>query len=155
MARSVKLNNADEWTVLSRGGGARRRAAAGLRAGATVEVIPASFLAPEVSVEQVIEATPTATRRAAGVPMIDISVVPDSTETYALAIRHPSGALTFHAPEVDIGPRRGRSGRVRVVERVEVGGVAVAGRRRQVGGRPGPQNVGTLPHDRLVGTDGG
>ena len=133
MARSVKLNNANEWTVLSRGGGARRRAAAGLRAGATVEVIPASFLAPEVSVEQVIEATPTATRRAAGVPMIDISVVPDSTETYALAIRHPSGALTFHAPEVDIGPRRGRS--VRAVGfrfRVTLRGGGTAGGRRGI-----------------------
>lgn len=56
-----------------------------------------------------MEMAPTTTRRAAGVPMVDLSVVPDSSETYALAIRHPSGALTFHAPDLEIGQRRGRS----------------------------------------------
>lgn len=131
MARSVKLNNANEWTVIARPGVARRGSAAGFRAGASAEVIPASFLAPEVSVERVIEATPTTARRAAGVPMIDISVVPDASETYALAIRHPSGALTFHAPDFDMGQRRGRSApaigfRFRVTLR---GGSTAVGRR--------------------------
>jgi hypothetical protein len=53
--------------------------------------------------------TPTTTRRAAGVPMVDLSVSPESNETYVLAIRHPSGALTFHAPDVEVGRRRGQS----------------------------------------------
>jgi hypothetical protein len=56
-----------------------------------------------------MEMAPTATRRAAGVPMVDLSVAPDAGETYALAIRHPSGALTFHAPDLEVGQRRGRS----------------------------------------------
>jgi len=56
-----------------------------------------------------MEVTPTARRRAAGVPMIDLSVVPDSNETYTLAIRHASGALTFHGPDLEIGKRRGRA----------------------------------------------
>jgi hypothetical protein len=130
VARSVKLNNANEWTVVTVAAVTTRRSA-GRRAAASVEAIPPSFLAPEVSVERVMEVIPTATRRAAGVPMIDLSVVPDSNETYALAIRHPSGALTFHAPDLELGRRRGRAAapasfRFRVTLR---GGPAVSDRR--------------------------
>ncbi|HXO73422.1 MAG TPA: hypothetical protein VN838_31080, partial [Bradyrhizobium sp.] len=108
MARSVKLNNADEWTVVTTAAGPARRSS-GRRAAVVSDTIPPEFLAPEVSVDQVMEVTPTSTRRAAGVPMVDVSVTPDAGETYALAIRHPSGALTFHAPDLEMGQRRGRS----------------------------------------------
>ena len=108
MARSVKLNNANEWTVVTAVAGPARRST-GRRAAIVTDTIPPEFLAPEVSIDHVMEVTPTSTRRAAGVPMVDLSVTPDAGETYALAIRHPSGALTFHAPDLEMGQRRGRS----------------------------------------------
>jgi hypothetical protein len=43
------------------------------------------------------------------VPMLDLSVVPDSDEGYTLAIRHPSGALTFHGPDLETTRRKGGS----------------------------------------------
>src|SRR6266849_5815340 len=130
VARSVKLNNANEWTVVTTVPRAARRSA-GRRAATFPEVIPPEFLAPGVSVDRVMEVTPTATRRAAGVPIVDLSVVPDLNERYTLAIRHPSGALTFHGPDLETGRRRGRpaavvSFRFRVTMR---GGQAVSDRR--------------------------
>ena len=108
MARSVALNNANEWTVVSESTAGSRRS--GRRApGPSSPIIPAEFIAPQVSIDRVLDLAPTAQRRAAGVPMVDLSVVPDADETYALAIRHASGALTFHSPDVEVGKRRGRA----------------------------------------------
>jgi CHAT domain len=132
VARSVKLNNANEWTVVTTVAGTARRAA-GQRAAIAPEVIPPAFLAPGVSVDRVMEVTPTMVRRAAGVPMVDLSVVPDSDETYALAIRHPSGALTFHGPDIEIGQRRGRRAAPATFRfRVTLRGGQAAGDRRGV-----------------------
>ena len=139
MARSVKLNNANEWTLRTTAVGGSRRSARGARtrraAADTAEAIPPEFLAPEVSIDRVMEATPTATRRSAGVPMVDLTVVPDANETYALAIRHPSGALTFHAPDLEVGRRRGRAaGAVSFRFRVALRGGSVPGDRRSIAG---------------------
>ena len=133
MARSVKLNNANEWTVVAGVAGTTRRSASMRAAAAPGEAFPPSFLASEVSIERVMEVTPAAARRAAGVPMIDLSVVPDSNETYALAIRHPSGALTFHAPDLEMRQRRGRAAAALSFRfRVTLRGGPAAGDRRGV-----------------------
>ena len=108
MARSVKLNNTNEWTIVTTKGGAVRRSV-GRGPAIAPEIIRSDFLASDVSVERVMDMTPTQARRAAGVPMIDLSVVPDSNENYTLAIRHPSGAITFHGPELEMVQRKGRA----------------------------------------------
>ena len=108
MARSIEWNNAKEWSVKSSriaapGKGGRRSDAP------SPAIIPPEFLARGVVVDQVLDATPTSARRAAGVPMIDLSVAVGAGESYVLAIRHQSGALTFHGPEVEIARRSARA----------------------------------------------
>lgn len=138
MARSIILNNAGEWTVVSertaavrRGG--RRTAATGA---AAVPVIPAEFIAPQVTIDRTMELAPTTTRRAAGVPMVDMSVVPSANESYLLAIRHASGALTFHAPEIEIGALGARRGQTAASAsfrfRVPLRGASLAAERRGI-----------------------
>jgi len=106
MARSIKWNNAEEWQIESSDAVSSRRSVRGPQA--SDPPIPPDFLAPGVSVEKVMDAT-AVPGRAAGAPMIDLSVTPAPGESYAIAIRHASGALTFHGPEVEIEQRgRGR-----------------------------------------------
>jgi CHAT domain len=88
--------------------GGRRRGAAG----AGTPDIPPEFLTSDVRVEEVLEVIPTeaAVRRSAP-PDLVIDVDLQQGEAGLLAIRHPSGALTFH-PSVDGTARsRPRSGR--------------------------------------------
>ncbi|MET4071179.1 hypothetical protein ABID58_005990 [Bradyrhizobium sp. S3.2.6] len=135
MARSITLNNASEWTVVSEGTAALRRGGrrAAATAAVTVPVIPAEFIAPQVTIDRTMELAPTTTRRAAGVPMVDMSVVPSANESYLLAIRHASGALTFHAPEIEIGARRGRSAALASFRfRVPLRGASIAAERRGI-----------------------
>lgn len=108
MSLSLKLNNPSEWHLSPASGiGAKGR---GRRRAALALDFPDAFLAPGVSVEQVLDATPTTVRRAAGLPMLDLSITPVSGESYAIAIRHASGALTFHGPDVEL--TQGRRGAV-------------------------------------------
>jgi hypothetical protein len=112
LARTVKLNNANEWTLTSSRTDQRRGDSGDTRRGAAPSPppFPPEFLAPSVTVERILDVTPTPARRAAGVPMIDLSVAPDGNERYVLAIRHPSGALTFHGAETEMERRAARRG---------------------------------------------
>lgn len=141
MARSIILNNAGEWTVVSESTAAVRRGGrrTAATAAAVVPAIPAEFIAPQVTIDRTMELAPTTTRRAAGVPMVDMSVVPSANESYLLAIRHASGALTFHAPEIEIGAlgaRRGRRGQTAASAsfrfRVPLRGASLAAERRGI-----------------------
>jgi hypothetical protein len=117
VARAVKLNNADEWIIVTTVVAAAR--SAGRQTAGSPEVIPPAFLAPEVSVERVMDVTPTLKPRAAGVPMVDLSVVPEADERYTLAIRHLSGALTFHGADLETEqPREGSAAATRFRFRV-------------------------------------
>ena len=78
-------------------------------------MVPDAFLqASGVSVADAFDATPptVGARRGAGPPelVIDIDLKPG--EAGVLAIRHPSGALTFHVGEPPVG--RGRTTRLRL-----------------------------------------
>ncbi|MDA9399383.1 CHAT domain-containing protein [Bradyrhizobium sp. CCBAU 45389] len=130
MARSVVLNNADEWTVVAESAGGGRRSTR-RRAAEPSPVIPDMFIASQVQIDRTMELAPKAARRRAGVPLIDLSVVPEAGSTYALAIRHASGALTFHGPEVEMDRRGRRSAApVSLRFRVPLRGAAIAGERR-------------------------
>src|SRR5438552_939526 len=104
MASKTNWRNAEDWRLrpLAETATARRRR--GMPS--TGPVIPPQFIADGVSVSEVVDAEPRAERRSEDAPFIDLSVPVAGSETYALAIRHPSGALTFHFGEQEF-PRRG------------------------------------------------
>lgn len=76
---------------------------------------PEAFLAPNVRIAEIHEAEPKPERRATELPFLDFSVPVKDDESYVVAIRHPSGALTFHTGEFDIQRRRGPRGRPNTV----------------------------------------
>jgi hypothetical protein len=99
---NVQLHS-DNWQVKRVSpSAARRRAAPG--------PIPHEFLAEGVTVAEVLEARPSvAVRRSGEPPVMDFTVVPDPGTRCVVAVRHPSGALTFHLGEAapPAAPRRG------------------------------------------------
>ncbi|MBL9211525.1 MAG: CHAT domain-containing protein, partial [Opitutaceae bacterium] len=100
---NVQLHS-DTWQIK------RTRPAATGRRAATA-TLPSQFLAAGVSVAEVIEATaPVAVRRSGELPVMDFTVTPDPGAACVVAVRHPSGALTFHFGEAAPvgGARRGK-----------------------------------------------
>ncbi len=85
----LKLNNKDAWIAAPRAAGRRS-------ARKTSDAFPERFLAAGVTIadEQAYQSDPS--RRAGGVAMLDLSVTGAAGEAYVLAVRHESGALTFH-----------------------------------------------------------
>ncbi|HUR34186.1 MAG TPA: CHAT domain-containing protein [Vicinamibacterales bacterium] len=76
---------------------------------AGAQPVPAAFLQSDaVHVSEVLTATPapTAARRAAP-PALELEVDTTPGEARVLAVRHPSGALTFHTGVDNTGGRRG------------------------------------------------
>ena len=111
----LKINNSGDWAF--RKSPAGRRSAAGKRAAAAA-VFPEAFLSDEVEVETVEALAPAAGRRRAAakeaspeIAPIDLSIPVEEGAARVIAIRHPSGALTFHAGERDIEKRSTRSAR--------------------------------------------
>ncbi len=101
------------WTLVRQtaAGGRARRGAAGMGTG---NDIPAEFLQSDaIRVEEVYEAVPApapaAAQRRAAPPdlVVDVDLAPG--EASILAIRHPSGAITFHPSAEQVGrtTRRG------------------------------------------------
>jgi hypothetical protein len=72
------------------------------RRGAEMETIPSQFLQSErVSVEKTLEITfapGEELRRGGPLPIVAIDVALDGDESALVVLRHPSGAITFHAP---------------------------------------------------------
>jgi len=64
-----------------------------------------------VNIAEIFEVTPKPRRGAAEVPYLDFWVPVAVDESYVVAIRHPSGALTFHTGEFDMQRRGARAGR--------------------------------------------
>ncbi|HUI94288.1 MAG TPA: CHAT domain-containing protein [Xanthobacteraceae bacterium] len=104
MATNLIWHNSADWELqpTAQPGGRGRRGIAA----AAPSVIPPRFLSSRVSIADTFAAEPKAERRAIEVPYLDLSVPIEANETYALAIRHPSGALTFHFGEQVVIPGR-------------------------------------------------
>ena len=104
-------SNSRDWSIQAasevRGGG--RRSAA------TPTVFPEIFLTPESAVATEFVATPTAAARRSMTPTgpLDFSYQLAEDESAILAIRHPSGALTFHLPTESTRRGAGQPGEVR------------------------------------------
>ncbi len=93
----IKLNS-PAWRIAGNGmarGSARPSSV-------TLSSVPAEFLPDQAKVEEVIlEPVPAASTRGQGLPGsagLDFSYDLEPREAAVLAIRHPSGALTFHPP---------------------------------------------------------
>jgi len=114
---SLRVNTSD-WTVqpsrtrVSRGG---MRGATDPRAG-----FPREFLTTDSEVAEEVTARPQPTTRGpGGAPgPLDVSYDVRRGEAAILAVRHPSGALTFHRPVEATGRSRGEPSRVRFVVQV-------------------------------------
>jgi hypothetical protein len=107
----VRVRNPKAWKVTK----TSRRVSHGRRRdglGRTTPVVPDIFLqSPAVRVHQTFETTPAAglERRVAAAPelVLDVDLKPD--EACLLAVRHPSGALTFHQSSERLERSRGRA----------------------------------------------
>jgi CHAT domain-containing protein len=96
---AIKSNSRD-WTIQP---GATTRGA-----GASISGLPRAFVPEGAETEEVIAAPRPAIRGAAAAPTaLDISVDLAPDEAAVLAVRHPSGALTFHAPRESTRTRGG------------------------------------------------
>jgi CHAT domain len=108
------FKNASDWTLV-REGPARptRRRGAAVAADAVIvaPTVPQQFLLPNVTVDEVAEAVPSVVRRGAIPPAAEMSVDCAAGESAVVAVRHESGAITFHAAvQRDLQPARRRGG---------------------------------------------
>jgi CHAT domain-containing protein len=107
---AIKLN-ASDWTVRA---GVTRGAAAAVAPG-----LRADFVPDGATTEEVVVAPRPAVRGAGAAPgALDLSVDLAPGEAAVLAVRHPSGALTFHAPIESTRTTRGGPAESRFVVQV-------------------------------------
>jgi len=138
MSESFSIRNHDAWAakVVPSVAPATRRGRR--RSGVSeVPIVPARFLLPDVRIEAAREVTPAPARRGSPAPTIEIDVRTAHDERSLIAVRHASGALTFHPPGLRIpiaGARRrstshGATGNVTDRYSIEVPSAATAARR--------------------------
>src|SRR5262245_59276192 len=99
-----------------------QRASTTRGAGAVVPGVPAEFLTCAKDTEEfVAQPRPTSRGAAAAAPgALDVSYSLSPGEAAVLAVRHPSGALTFHVPRVATSRARGGPTEVRFIVPVRV-----------------------------------
>jgi CHAT domain-containing protein len=102
--------------TLNSAGWDMRRASATRGAGAVVAGVPPEFLTCAKDTEEFVAQPRPAARGAAAVPgALDVSYDLPPGEAAVLAVRHPSGALTFHAPRIATSRTRGGPTEVRFI----------------------------------------
>src|SRR5215472_10199470 len=97
MVRRVRWNNLEEWHLEPSSNRTRRDSSKSGRQ----DDFPEDFKSNKVAVVEELEATPRSARRTGEVPLVDISVPVERGASYVLALRHMSGALSFHTGEVE------------------------------------------------------
>lgn len=104
----LRILNGEAWTATAT---SPRAAAASGRvrrgAGEGVPALPTGLLLDGVSVESVHDVLPAARVRGLADRVVDLTVDAAAGESALIAVRHPSGALTFHAPVLGSSPSRG------------------------------------------------
>ena len=97
---TIKLHSRD-WN-LQRAGTSR-----GLGA-AVIPGLPQAFVPDGAETEEIVAEPGPATRGALARPgALDLTCDLEPSEAAVLAVRHPSGALTFHAPRESVSRTRG------------------------------------------------
>jgi CHAT domain-containing protein len=103
----IKLNTSD-WT--------RQRAGTTRGLAAVMPGLPREFVRDDASTEEVVVAPQPTVRGAAAVPSaLDVTVDLAPNEAAVLALRHPSGALTFHAARQETRRTRGGATEARFI----------------------------------------
>lgn len=116
---AMRASNTGEWRLTPITAPSKGKAR---RGASPVHDLPKEFLAAGAEVEEVNDAEllPHAARRGAP-PPLDVEADLGAGEGAVLVVRHPSGALTFHAP-IERAQRGGKGRGVQVARfRVEVG----------------------------------
>jgi CHAT domain-containing protein len=104
---AIKVN-APNWSI--------QRAAATRGVGAVVPGLPPAFVPDGAETEEFVAQPRPAVRWAGAAPgALDISIDVAPGEAAVLAVRHPSGALTFHAPRETTSRTRGGPAEVRFI----------------------------------------
>src|ERR1700752_3435541 len=104
--------NSPDWDI--------RSGAATRGAGAAIPGLPREFLTESTGTEEVVAEPRPATRGGAAEPgAVDTGCRLAPGEAAVLAVRHPSGALTFHAPR-ETSRTRGGPAEVRFIAPVRV-----------------------------------
>src|SRR4029453_89518 len=104
---AIKVN-APNWSI--------QRAATTRGVGAVVPGLPPAFVPDGAETEEFVAQPRPAVRGAGAAPgALDISIDVAPGEAAVLAVRHPSGALTFHAPRETTSRTRGGPAEVRFI----------------------------------------
>jgi CHAT domain-containing protein len=95
----LDFKNASEWTLVRTVGVQPKRRGRAVASGALFvgPTVPQQFLLPNVTVDEVVEAVPSAAWRGVTPPAAEVSVDCAPGESAVVAVRHESGAITFHA----------------------------------------------------------
>src|SRR5262245_12130686 len=122
---AIKVNSSSGWNV--------EPAVTTRGASTAIPSLPREFLTEAISTEEVVaHPRPAARGEPAAAPgALDISCDLAPGEAAVLALRHPSGAITFHAPVETTGPTRGGPEEVRFIASIpptEPGAVSPASR---------------------------
>src|SRR5262245_59153579 len=106
---AIKVNSSSGWNV--------EPAVTTRGAGTAIPSLPREFLTEAISTEEVVaHPRPVARGEPAAAPGgLDITCDLAPGEAAVLALRHASGAITFHAPVETTGPTRGGPAEVRFI----------------------------------------
>jgi hypothetical protein len=109
---SARITANSTWTVKETNSGSGRRRAG---AAATADSFLQKLTAPAgIEIRHTLEAKLPPRRAAGPLPALDLDVTADPAAKFVLALRHQSGALTFHTP-AEPGARRGAAPRTNTV----------------------------------------
>ncbi len=107
----LRILNDQVWSVVptstTTARGARARGATRGAGPAADSVLPQEILLDGVSVEEVHQVAQAPARRGLADRVVDLEVDAAAGESALIAVRHPSGAVTFHAPVLASSPSRG------------------------------------------------
>ena len=142
---AIKVN-APDWSI--------QRAATTRGVGAVVPGLPPAFVPDGAETEEFVAQPRPAVRGAGAVAgALDISIDLAPGEAAVLAVRHPSGALTFHAPRETTSRTRGGPAEVRFIVPIRATRTERhAGKpRHRFEGRQGDRRQGRRPGGRRRG----
>ena len=135
MATTLRWLNEDDWTISELKTESRTTARSKQRRGETTskDVLQDLLDDPRLSVVNEFMASPSADGiRRGGEPELAFELDTPANTSTVLAIRHPSGALSFHAPETLSSVRRSGKSLAKTRFRVTLRGSSVEGARRGI-----------------------
>ena len=90
------------------------------RRGLTAKILPQQFLQSGAVVESILDAVASDGQRRGEVSALQLKVDATADEACIVAVRHASGALTFHRPVETVARRRGTASSIELLFHVPV-----------------------------------